>query len=157
MKKHVKAFFLFLLLLLFDQLTKYLAVVYLKNQAARPIIMNIFELTYVENRGAAFGILSNQVTFFIIISTVMIAAILGAYCYLSQKGEMVPVRLSLIFLLSGAVGNLLDRIVHQYVIDFLYFKLIDFPVFNIADCYVTISLFFIMFYVLFVYKEGETK
>ena len=64
-------------------------------------------------------------------------------------------RLVAVFLAAGAVGNLIDRMRYSYVVDFLYFKLIDFPVFNVADCYVTVGAVLLAVLILFVYKEEE--
>ena len=60
-----------------------------------------------------------------------------------------------VFIASGAIGNLIDRIVLKYVVDFLYFELIDFPVFNIADCYITISVIILAIMLIFYYKEED--
>ena len=112
-----------------DQWTKYLAVLHLKDQ--RPIVLwdGVFELHYLENRGAAFGILQGQKFFLLRAVAVLLAA--------------------------GALGNLIDRMRYSYVVDFLYFKLIDFPVFNVADCYVTVGAVLLAILILFIYKEEE--
>jgi len=61
----------------------------------------------------------------------------------------------LLFLIAGAIGNYIDRIINHYVVDFIYFSLIDFPVFNVADCYVTVSVIILFFLVLFYYKDED--
>ena len=137
-----------------DQYTKYLAVTHLQD-APIPIIEDIFELHYLENRGAAFGMLQNKQWFFLIITVVLLFFITKFYIGLPRSKRVLPLRITMIFITSGAIGNMIDRIRLNYVIDFLYFKLIDFPIFNVADIYVTVSTFFIAFLILFYYKESE--
>ncbi|WP_242860851.1 signal peptidase II [Defluviitalea phaphyphila] len=133
-------FFLLVSVLVFiDQLTKYIALNYLKSISTIPIIQNIFHLTFVENRGAAFGILQNKRWFFIIITFTILLGIIYYYINLPKEKPYGFVRFSLILISSGAIGNLIDRIKLGYVIDFFDFRLINFPVFNIADIYVVIG------------------
>ena len=129
------------LVLLFaaDQYTKSLAVQYLKNQPSIELIPGVLELFYLENRGAAFGIFANRQWFFIMIALVILAVAIYIYILLPQDRYYHPLRLCALLVGAGAIGNMIDRIVHHYVIDFLYFSLIDFPVFNVADCYVVIG------------------
>ncbi len=105
------------------------------------MIPGVFEFSYVENRGAAFGILQNQRWIFLIATLVISLLLLRLYITLPKEKMYHPVRFSLLLILSGAVGNMIDRVGRRYVVDFLYFKLIDFPVFNLADCYVVIGVF----------------
>ena len=77
------------------------------------------------------------------------------YFRIPTKRRFFALQLILIFVAAGAVGNLMDRIALGYVTDFIYFELIDFPVFNVADCYITVSAFLLVFLVLFFYKEEE--
>ena len=137
-----------------DQYTKYLAVAQLK-EAPISIIDGVFELHYLENRGAAFGMLQNKQWFFLLITVVILALIARMYIKLPRTKRVIPLRICLIFVTAGAIGNMIDRIRLNYVIDFLYFELIDFPIFNVADIYVTVSTFFIAFLVMFYYKEAE--
>lgn len=137
-----------------DQYTKYLAAAHLKGSSV-PIIDGVFELHYLENRGAAFGMLQNKQWFFLILTIVLLVFITKLYMGLPRTKRVLPLRISMIFITAGAIGNMIDRIRLNYVIDFLYFKLIDFPIFNVADIYVTVSTFFIAFLILFYYKETE--
>lgn len=133
--------YIFALLFIFlDQITKYFAK---QNLIDSPVkIFNWFKLEYVENRGAAFGILAGKQTLFILI-TVFVLMLLGFYIY--KHYQFMP-KLEIwasIFLISGALGNLIDRILNGYVIDFIsvrIFNIYDFPVFNFADIYVTFSV-----------------
>lgn len=139
-----------ILVVVLDQTSKYAAVKHLKGNSPHVIIKDFFQLHYVENFGAAFGILQNRKMFFIIVSSIVIIGIL----FFIFKGSYNLNRLmeiSLIIFLGGAIGNLIDRIRLGYVIDFLSFRLgsgYDFPVFNIADISIVISTFLIMAMVL---------
>ena len=137
-----------------DQYTKYLAVTHLMEKPM-PIVDGVFELHYLENRGAAFGMLQNKQWFFLIITVVLLVFIAKLYIKLPRTKRVIPLRIAMIFITAGALGNMVDRIRLNYVIDFLYFKLIDFPIFNVADIYVTVSTFFVAFLILFYYKESE--
>ena len=129
-------------LIFIDQITKILAIQQLKDDNAFVLIDGVFELRYLENRGAAFGILQGKKIFFILFT--LIALCLIAYIYLKRipaerKFRFLDVICILFF--SGAIGNFIDRIMRNYVVDFFYFKLIDFPIFNVADVYVTVAAF----------------
>ena len=119
------------------------------------LIQGVFELRYLENRGAAFGLLQNQRTFFIILTIIFLAAMVYVYMRIPSDKKYLPLRLLVIIVSAGAFGNFYDRLTLTYVRDFLYFSLIDFPIFNVADIYVTCSAgaFFIL--VMFVYKEDD--
>lgn len=138
-----------------DQGTKYLAVLYLKGQASFVLIKNVFELSYLENRGAAFGILQNKRYIFVIITLIVMGATGYAYYKLPQAKRFMPLRGICILLTAGALGNMIDRVIQGYVVDFFYFKLINFPVFNVADIYVVVSAVLLVLLVLFYYKEEE--
>lgn len=144
-----------LILTALDQLTKHLAVFYLKGQESVSIIKNVFELTYVENRGAAFGILQNHREFFLILTVAALIAMAWVYWKIPAKKKYVPLSVILLVLMAGAIGNMIDRGLQGYVVDFFYFKLIDFPVFNVADIYVTVSCCVAVILLLFAYKETD--
>jgi signal peptidase II len=137
-----------------DQITKALAV---KHLAAGPvaIIPGVFELYYLENHGAAFGILQNRQIFFYIITVVIVAAVAWFYTKLPANRKYRSLRVLCVFLTAGAIGNLIDRVALHYVRDFFYFVLIDFPIFNVADIYVTCSAIFLIISILFVYKDED--
>ncbi len=154
MKRYITGFLCVVLGILIDQYTKFLAVTQLKTNPIS-IIDGVFELHYLENRGAAFGILQNQQIFFLIITVIMLIAIVFLYVRLPYTKRVLPLRICLIFITSGAIGNMIDRVRLNYVIDFLYFELIDFPIFNVADIFVTVSTFVIALLILFYYSEDE--
>lgn len=141
--------------MILDQYTKLLAVIHLKNQPPISIIPDIFELHYLENRGAAFGMLQNQKLFFIIFGCVILCFITWMYIKMPDTKRFIPLRCCMAAIASGAIGNMIDRIRLSYVIDFFYFKLIDFPIFNVADIYVSLAAVCLMLLVLFYYKENE--
>ncbi|MBC5660199.1 signal peptidase II [Anaerosacchariphilus sp. NSJ-68] len=143
------------LLVALDQWTKLLAVRHLMGQAAVPILDGVFELHYLENRGAAFGILQGQKGIFLLCTALVLVVLAFYYNRMPVTGRFRLLRLVGVLLSAGAVGNLIDRMQHSYVVDFLYFKLIDFPIFNVADCYVTVGAVLLAAAILFVYKEDE--
>lgn len=147
--------FIFAICLLLDQWTKYLAVTFLKGQEALVLIPGVLELRYLENQGAAFGMLQNQQWFFIILTIVFLVAALWMLRRIPKTGRFLPLILTIAFLCAGAVGNFIDRIVHRYVVDFIYFSLIDFPIFNVADICVTVSVIALVILLLFRYKEED--
>ena len=129
-----------------DQLTKWLAVIYLEGEASFPLWKNVFHLTFVKNKGAAFGMLSDQRWVFMIFSSV---AIIALAIYLFKFCKQSPwVKISLAMIIGGGIGNMIDRVLLGYVIDFLDFTLINFAVFNVADCFVTVGAFMLIGYLL---------
>jgi signal peptidase II len=155
MKRYWMACISIAILIGFDRWTKFLAVVRLKDQPSIPIIPNIFELTYVENRGAAFGVLQDQRWFFLILTFFVLVLLIYAFVRVPSGRRFVPLQMIGIGFFSGAAGNMIDRMLHGYVVDFLYFRLIDFPVFNLADVYVTVTAVFFFLFVFFFYKDEE--
>ena len=143
-----------IILIIFDYYTKYLTRLHLNN-TSKPIIEDVFELTFVKNTGAAFGMLKNQRIFFIIITVVFLIISFVLLYKLNLTKRYIPFGLCIIFLLSGAIGNFIDRITLGYVTDMFYFKLINFPVFNVADCYITVSVAVLIVLILFIYKDDE--
>ncbi|NLI61487.1 MAG: signal peptidase II [Clostridiales bacterium] len=138
-----------------DQVTKYLAVAHLRDLGTIEIVRGVFSLTYVENRGAAFGILQNQRWFFIVLTIIVCIGI--AYFLFTQSNTSLILRISLIMVLGGAIGNLIDRVRLGYVVDMLHFTLIDFPVFNIADCFVVMGTILLAYYILFIGDRVENE
>lgn len=141
--------------ILLDQYTKYLAVLHLKGKTSFVLIDGVFELQYLENKGAAFGLMQNRQYIFAIGAVVLILAIIFLYGRFPHTSRFYPLRVCSVLLCSGAIGNLIDRIRLNYVIDFFYFRWIDFPIFNVADCYVVIACILLILLVLFYYKDEE--
>ncbi len=147
--------FVMALLVALDQFTKHLAVLYLKNAPAVPILPGIFELTYLENRGAAFGILQGQNGFLLLTTVVTTVVLVYFYIRIPKQKRYFSMHVLLILLIPGAIGNFIDRWTHNYVIDFFYVRLIDFPVFNVADIYVSVATVLLIFFFCFYYKEED--
>lgn len=157
-KTELWLFLSFLILLLFiglDQITKYLAVTQLKEHAPISVFGDLLQLYYLENTGAAWGIFSGKTLFLLLITLIVLCFLIYLYCKIPTKHRFDGLRLCLLLISSGAVGNMIDRIVHHYVIDFLYIKIIDFPVFNVADIYVTVGAVLFVILLCFIYKEEE--
>lgn len=135
-----------------DQLFKFLATSLLKNRTAFSIIDGVFELQYVENPGAAFSILENKRAFFIILTAIVMAFLLLVILSGRYRRHTL-LNISFILVLAGGIGNLIDRCLYGYVVDYLYFKWIDFPVFNFADCCLVIGAILMLFFFFFVYED----
>ncbi|MDE6219427.1 MAG: signal peptidase II [Lachnospiraceae bacterium] len=148
---------LVLLLIAVDQTTKYFAVTKLMNQKPWVVWEGVFELHYLENRGAAFGMLQGQKIFFVLIAVIILAVIVYVLIKIPYQKMYTKLHITLVFIASGAIGNLIDRIQYDYVVDFLYFSLINFPIFNVADIYVTLSSIYLVILLLFVYKESDLE
>ncbi|MCR5229943.1 MAG: signal peptidase II [Solobacterium sp.] len=154
--KYLKALAAVIILILLDQFTKYLAVQHLLPlQGGKILIPGVFRLLYLENRGSAFGMLQNKQTFFIIFTIIVLVAILIVYSHMPQTARMLFLRIDLVLIFAGAIGNFIDRIRQGFVVDFLYFELIDFPIFNVADIYVTVGCILLILLLLFYYKDEE--
>jgi signal peptidase II len=128
------------LVVVLDQVTKRLAEDRLRGQRSVPLVDDILRLTYVENRGAAFGLLQDQTAFFVLVGIIVIGVIAASYRYLPRSGFLLHLALGL--QLGGAIGNLLDRIRQGYVVDFVDFgyRANWWPVFNVADSAIVIGV-----------------
>lgn len=151
----VTDFMLFVILVITDQLTKHLAVVRLKNQAAYNLINGILEFNYLENRGAAFGVLQNQKYFFVFVALIFIGVIAFVLIKVPTQKKYYSLNILLVMIAAGAVGNMIDRVRYDYVVDFIYLVCIQFPIFNVADIYVTTATVILVFQILFVYKTND--
>ena len=166
-------------LILLDQITKKLALLQLKNNEPISIIKDVFELKYLENTSAAFGMdpisllhrifkfelfnqnpelyLNVRMGFFYLITFAVILLLIYVYTRIPNEKRFLYMDYVLLFFIAGAIGNLIDRISLKYVIDFFYFKLIDFPIFNVADIYVTCAAFAMIVLGLFYYKDEDLE
>lgn len=166
------------MLVVIDQFTKYLASTLLQKEGPVTLIPGVFELSYLENQSAAFGFdivtylqSKLQITYFIENPDSFLRFKMGVFTFITI---LVVILLLIVFkrvpesnkryrgmdciliaFIAGAIGNCIDRVMHNYVIDFFYFSLIDFPIFNVADIYVTVSAFFIIVLGIFYYKEED--
>jgi len=166
-------------LVVIDQITKAMAVMFLKDKPAIPIIKDVFELKYLENTSAAFGMdpisllhkvfqfeifhtnpelyLNVRMGFFYLLTFVMIWLLGLLYLRIPNEKRFRYMDWIMIFMIAGAIGNLIDRVMQQYVVDFLYFKLINFPIFNVADIYVTCAAIALLVLGLIYYKDEDIE
>lgn len=143
-----------LLLIGIDQLSKIWALNSLKEIGSIPIIENVFHLTYVENRGAAFGMFQNNQIIFILVA--ILASIFGIY-YLHTKKVNLLGKASMILLISGAIGNLIDRLRLGFVVDYFDFRFIWEYVFNIADIFVVVGTILLCIYIIVFEEDKQVK
>ena len=135
--------------LLLDRLSKiYAANNFINNPIEGPII----NFTYLENRGAAFGILQDKRIFFIIISVAIVSYLIYHFIKTYKTNPKI-LNIALSMIVSGAIGNFYDRLINHYVVDFIEFSFFSFPVFNIADILITVGCALMIIYMLFIYEE----
>lgn len=142
-----------ILLVAVDQLSKFLVCQFLPFRNTIPLWDNVFHLTHQRNTGAAWGILENQFALFFVV-TVLVVAVVTIYL-IKKRPKNLCLNFSLTLLVGGALGNFIDRMFRGFVVDFLDFRLIHFPVFNMADCFVVCGAILLVFYVIFL--EGKEK
>ncbi len=137
-----------------DQWTKILTVNYFtKGIGDVQLIDGVLELTFVKNTGAAFGFLSDGTIFLIILVSIVVVAVIYFQRKIPREKQYLPLHILVTFILAGALGNLIDRIRLHYVVDMIHFYWFEFPVFNLADIYVTCSAFLLMLLLLTKYKN----
>ena len=135
-----------------DRITKVYAI---NNFINSPYEGSLLNFTYLENRGAAFGILQDSRIFFIIL-TIVIVGYLLYYFIKNYRTNMPILNLALAFIISGALGNFYDRLLNGYVVDFIEFAFVNFPIFNFADILVTVGSILVIIYLIF-FEESEKK
>lgn len=148
---------LFIVLLISDQWTKNWAIQMLKGSAPKSVIPDFLSFTYVENRGAAFGILQDQRWFFILVTLLVVSLVTGYFILNYNKLSFVT-KTALILINIGAIGNFMDRLRLGFVVDFISVKLFgrwDFPVFNVADICVVVGAILLFIALLFT-KDFDT-
>ncbi len=143
------------LMVLLDQITKLLTVTFLQDGGEVIVINGVLRFVYVENRGAAFGSFSEQRWLFMVISSVAILLIFGYILY-QKKLTLLPLA-SLTMIMAGGIGNMIDRIALGYVVDMIDVYLINFAVFNVADSFVTVGCFMLIFILLFDFIKSLRK
>lgn len=159
MKRRISFAVTLILLTALDQIVKYIVDSSFAVGESRALIDGVFRLTYVQNDGAAWGSLSGKRWLLLIVTFVILCGAVYAYMRLSAIAgkRYTPLRISLVFLISGACGNMIDRIARGFVVDMFDFCLINFPVFNVADIFVTCSFIAIVLLILFKYKDDELE
>ncbi len=136
-------------LIVADYITKLWAERVLTKISSIPLIENVFHLTYVENRGIAFGMFSGGRVVFIAVSLIVMAVLLIIVFKTPKDTRTVWLKGGASLVIAGAIGNLIERIVKGYVVDFFDFRLINFPVFNVADIAVCVGVVMLLIHFLF--------
>ena len=143
------------ILILLDQGTKLWALTSLKPIHNMTLAEGFMDLTFVENRGVAFGMFSGQRWFILLLTCVIAVGLIWFYVMMPKKKEYFPLRVSLVLVLSGAIGNIIDRLFRGYVVDFFEFTFFEWPVFNVADIYVVVGVILLALMLIFVVKEED--
>jgi len=138
-----------------DQLAKKAALIYLAPVGSYPIINGVFELSFVMNEGASFGIMQGGRWFFVAATPFALIAIVIYYLRLPRGRVYNWVRAALVMIFSGAFGNFIDRVRQGYVIDYFYARFINFPVFNIADVFIVTGAFLFAAVIIFFVKDEK--
>ncbi|MBE6763601.1 MAG: signal peptidase II [Ruminococcaceae bacterium] len=139
-----------------DQLTKWLAVLFLENSDPVTLIEGVFSLTYTENFGAAWSMFEGQQWLLIGVTSVMLLGMLAVLL----SGRFRLHRMATvggILVVAGGIGNLIDRVFRGSVVDFLQTDFMDFPIFNVADCFVVIGAILLFIYFVFFYSDRTAK
>ncbi len=136
--------------IILDRITKALAVKHLMPIDTFPLWEDVFHLTYCENTGAAFSMFSDS-TAALTVFSVIIALLLGAFLLsqIKKNKEKTIYLASIAMIIGGAVGNIIDRILYGYVVDFFDFTLINFAIFNVADCFICVGAGLFCLYLMF--------
>lgn len=145
-KKHISSAIMIVLIVAFDQFTKYLATAKLRGSTPVRFIPNFIQFRYAENTGMAFSMLSGARWIFVILTLAVCIAALW-YMY-SNKCKSLWLYWSIGVVVSGGIGNLIDRVLHAFVVDFIEPIFVNFAVFNIADCAVTCGAVVLVGYLL---------
>ncbi len=140
-----------------DQFTKILAINHLMNKSDFILIPGVLQFHYLENTGAAFSMLEGKQLLFAIMTPILLLALIYMLIRMPKHKKYVALDYVIVFLIAGAIGNYIDRITNNYVVDFIYFSLINFPVFNVADIYVTVAVIVLFLLILFYYKDEDLE
>lgn len=140
------------ILVLLDQFTKYLTVQHIDLYEIVEFIPNVVSFTYIRNTGAAFSILEGQMWFFYIVTILFVGGVIYYMYTEAQDDKRLGYLLAII--LAGAIGNFIDRLLLQYVVDMIKLEFVDFAIFNVADSYLTVGVILLLIYVF--YDERKT-
>lgn len=155
MKQRISHFILFVVLIAIDQVSKYLIKTNMQQGVSKHIIPGLINFRYHKNDGAIWGILSGQISFLIVLTIILVALLTYFYLKIPMDRHYNILKIIWVFIMAGAIGNFIDRITLRYVVDFLEFDFIDFPIFNVADSYLTVSCILLFVLVLFYYKDKD--
>ncbi len=146
-----------LLLIVADQVVKYLATINLESNGSIIILEGILQLTYLKNTGGILGVLHDQSLFIVFIAVILVLIVMYFLSKLPDKPKFNIMHIVMSCMLAGGLGNLIDRIRFGYVIDFIYFIGIDFPIFNCADILISVSSVVLILLLIFFYKEKDLE
>lgn len=138
-----------------DQITKYLVVQNFELYETKPFIPHVMSLKYTQNKGAAFSMLSEQRWVFMVLSLVSMAVIV--YILVKEYRRHTLLNISLAMILGGGIGNMIDRIALGYVVDFFRCDFVDFAIFNVADCFITVGAVLLGVYIIFFEPKVEKR
>ncbi|HWT74245.1 MAG TPA: signal peptidase II [Mobilitalea sp.] len=155
MKERIKHLLLFILLIAIDQASKFWVRTVLINRDPVVIIPKVLKLEYHTNNGAVWGLMSGKVDFLKIFTFLVLLLIIFLYFKVPKGKKYNVLKIILVFIMAGAVGNLIDRIYLNYVVDFIYFEIINFPLFNFADSCLTVSSILLFILALFYYRDDD--
>ena len=158
-KRFVTDLIILAVLTVIDRITKIWATNTLRDIESIPIIKNIVEFHYLPNgnTGAAFGMLSGHRVLFLVIAIVVVGVILYLLYNMPSERKYNMIEILLVFIAAGGAGNMIDRFIQGYVVDFIYISCINFPIFNVADMYVSICTVLLAIIVLFRLKEEDYR
>lgn len=154
-KQYIPTLIFMIALIVLDQVTKLIARSTLADSSVA-VIEGVFEFKLVYNTGVAWGMFGQSPVVITLIALIIMAVVAFVYFKIPVENKRLRfLRILLVLIFSGAAGNIIDRLCVDAVTDFLYFKLINFPVFNVADIYVTVSGILVAILLIFYYKEED--
>lgn len=148
----MKYYLLSFIIVLIDQVSKYLTQAYVDLGQQIEWIPGLLSVTHIHNTGAAWSILEGQMWFFYIVTVIVVVMLIY---YMQQMKNEPLLKTGLAFILGGALGNFIDRLLHQYVIDMIQLDFIDFPIFNLADTALTIGV--ILLFIQYIFLDRQEK
>lgn len=141
------------LLIIIDQITKWNIVQNFELYQEKVIVPGFFSLFYIQNEGAAWGIFQGKMGFFYLVTLIVVGYLV--YMFQQEKNKTKLVGISFALILSGAIGNFIDRLLNGYVVDMFRLDFINFPIFNVADVCLTVGVVLMLIHVLFFEKEEK--
>ncbi len=154
-KIHIIPILIIGLLVALDQLTKFMVTSSFVLYESRPVIEDVFSFTYIHNTGIAWGMFKGKINILLIVTIGIVIFCSYLYHNIHDKEGFKIAKLCFVFIIAGGIGNMIDRIKLGYVVDFLSFDLINFPVFNVADIYVTVFTILLFIFIMFVYSDEQ--
>lgn len=141
------------ILVVIDQFTKYLTVENIALYENIEFIPGFLSFTYIRNNGAAWSILEGQMWFFYLV-TILVSAVILYFIYTEGKKDKIYGTI-LTVILGGTLGNFIDRLLYQYVIDMIRVEFISFPVFNVADSLLTVGVIALFIYSIYIEQQSK--